>query len=349
MARTYSALEVEPESRRAQVCELWQANLSPRSDAQLCHKLQSGYVDNPAGRGKIVIVYAGDAASPVGVQGIHPRRLHFGSHHIRAANLADYAVNSEHRTLGPALILLKHAIAISNASFELVYGIANRKSAAVCARAGLQKLGTVTRFAKLTSSRSRLAASMPAAAADLISPIIDCGLSLANLVRSYVFQPRMSCRVGNFDDASIDQVWRRRCGEMLLSERTAEMLRWRYADPIAATWQLCALAAHGNSVGQVVWRLTGTVAQVGDFFCVDPERMTASLLHAFSMHAFGLGAHSISLEFCGSAAVVAQIGRAGFRPRASEGSLFLRPGAPESLSVSDLSAWYFTHFDNDSD
>lgn len=348
MAITYHIQEADLSASAAAIRSLWIANLVGHDEHSAAAKLRLGYADNPAGAGCALLLYPQDGTQPVGVQGLHPRIFHLGSARLSAVGLADYAVDANHRSLGPALMLMRHGTQLGQARFDLTYGLPNQKAAAVLARAGLRRLGQVQRFAKPLRSREQLAQRLARPLATLLAPLVDAALWVDDLRRSLVCRPRLSCHEVGWDAAELDALWSQRPASLLLSERSAAMLRWRFGTPERGHWRLSiARDAVGAMCGYVVWRLLDGFVEVGDFFSDAPDELTAPLMLAFARAARRTGAASISVSFFGRAAVVQGLRRSGMAARPQRAPLFKLPGADAALD--DPERWYLTGFDNDAD
>jgi hypothetical protein len=344
------AVDVPPlEACRAETQSLWVLNLASCTATAAATKLDLGYLANPAGTGSIVLLRTVPEAEVIGVQGLHPRVLHLGASRIQAANLADFAVSASHRSLGPALMLMKRAMASAAASFDLVYGLPNAKSAAVCRRAGLRSLGTVQRHAKPLRSRSLLARRLHPGLAAVLAPFADIGLQLRDAWRRRTVRA-LRCRDVAFDDPAMDALWAQRDGSLLLSERSAAMLHWRYGRHGRGEWRVTLAEAPDNTpVGYIVWQLRDGVAFASDFFSPVPQEQTAALMLAFGAHARDQGAHVVTTLFFGMGAVSAALQRAGFTVRGQDRLVFIGHAQAELAAVDPGTRWYTTGFDNDAD
>jgi hypothetical protein len=342
--------EVPLSDHQEDVIELWRRNLSGAARGDARRKMQAGYLDNPAGAGRGLLLHNGNDDVAVGVICLHPRRLHLGSRVVDANNLADFAVDTGYRTLGPALMLMKRAVALAGSAESLLYALPNQKSAAVCKRAGLGAMGELSRYARVVSGRHPLVAKWSRALRPISAPLATMALTVFDGFRSLRLRPMLRYESAAFDDPAIDILWARRSRELLLNERTSTMLRWRYNRATTDTWQLClARDATGDVAGTVVWRLRDGIAEVSDFFSTTPARLTATLLHGFSRHARGAGAHGVSLEFFGQSDVVRELNRAGFKVRSEPTPVVVGILPPTLAELRDRERWYLTSFDNDAD
>lgn len=344
----YSIEEADLPNASAGVQSLWVANLAGHGSGSARHKMRLGYLENPAGPGTVILLKAEGQIEAQGAQGLHPRRFHHGSHVMKAIGLADYVVNADHRSLGPALMLMRRGVQIGAERFDLVYGLPNPKAAPVCARAGLKRVGFVHRYAKPLASREHLARRMPAWLARCCAPVLDRAMSLRDTLRHLTLSTRLRCVPAEWNDPALDELWAARPTKTLISERSARMLQWRFSAEGRGAWQVCvARDASGLANGYVVWRHVPGFIEMGDFFSRDPESLTTSLMLAFARMARRTKAQSMSLQFFGSSRVAAQLLRAGVKPRPGAVPLFAGASAP-AVFLSEQ-ACYLTAFDNDAD
>ncbi len=352
MASPYSIALLDMAVAAESIVSLWARNLSFGSERAARAKLNSGYLANPAGCGLAIglQVEDSDLRRLVGVIFLHERRMHWGRRVLAVTNLADYAVEPDHRTLGPALMLMKRAVKEARARVELVYGLPNRKSSAVCSRAGLRQLGALQRHVRVLSVRSYLARSLPALPAAALAALLDPVLAAAAWIRDRRYGDSLRFEPIDFDSPQVDAIWAARPHDLLLSERTSATLRWRFGHDHATPWQLClARDRSGTPRGLVVWRLKDGMAEVGDFLCEQPVRGTASLLASFAHHARRAGAASVSTVFFGCPAVVRQMEFAGLRVRQTYEPVFTGPLDGDLATLGSPVHWFLTAFDNDAD
>lgn len=348
MAISYHIQEADLSTTAAAIQALWVSNLVGHDPRSAAAKLRLGYVDNPAGRGCALLLYPEGDSQPTGVQGLHPRVFHYGAQRLSAAGLADYAVDPAHRSLGPALMLMRHGCRLGAERFDLTYGLPNQKAAAVLARAGLKRFGMVRRFARPLCSRALLAQRLPSWLAALGAALVDVLLRLRDKCRTATQKPRLECRDATWEDPALDEVWAHRPASLVLSDRSAAMLRWRFGTPDRGNWQVCvARDVAGVARAHTVWRLRDGVAEIGDFFSSDPERLTAPLMLAFARRARRAGASSISVQFFGCKGVTRGLLASGMALRPQQAPLFRLPGGPPELDSPER--WYLTSFDDDAD
>ena len=348
MKKAYSTEEADLHADAAAVQSLWCHNLMGYDALRAAEKFRAGYVENPAGRGMVFALRSKGEGQPQGTLGLYPRSFYLGARALRAVSMADFAVNREHRSVQPALMLMRHAALIAAQTFELIYGSPNPRASPIFAMASFKRIGDVHRYAKPLASAGHLSRHVPAWAARLSAPVADLALQAMDRIRELRSGSRLVCRPANWDDSAIDEIWARRPPSTLLSERTARMLSWRFGAPRHSAWQF-NLAFDSDSVarGYIVWRNIEGFVEIGDFFTDTPETRTSLLIVSFTRWIRRKGARSISLEFFGSSAVAQQLKSAGMHLRPERAPVFVGSNTPTLLEEAEN--WFLTLFDSDAD
>lgn len=348
MANSYHIEEADLSECASDIEALWSTNLIGYTVAGASAKLRLGYVDNPAEHGTVLLLYPVGGRVPCGAQGLHPRTFHLGTRRLRVVGLADLAIDVAHRSLGPASRLTRHAVALCAERFNITYSLPNAKAAPVLARVGFKRFGVMRRYAKPLATRDKLTQRMPAWLARCCAPMLDRALGAQDQLRELRLRTRLACLPTTWDDPELDTLWARRPSALLLSERSAAMLRWRFGAKGRADWRACiGRDRHGEARGYVVWRMHQGFAEIGDFFSADPDAWTVPLMLSFARLARAAGAASVSVAFFGRSEVAERLQASGMRLRPGEAPLFKLPGAAPDLDVPEH--WYVTAFDNDED
>lgn len=344
----YSVREADLDVDAASIAALWAENLAGHDLHSANTKLSLGYRDNPAGGASVQLLMVQGEQQAQGAQGLHTRRFWLGKRPLRGAGLADFVVNVAHRSLWPALLLMQHCTQMGAGRFELIYGFPNPKAVTVCERGGLKRFGQIQRYATPLASRVFLSRRMPVWLAHTAALFVDIALRVRDRLYRLLAMEQLVCKPIDWAHPAIDALWSRRPETLMLSERSSEMLHWRFAAPGRGDWRLClANDAQNVAQGYVVWRDRQGLAEVGDFFAADPARWTAPLLRAFVEIARAEGMRTVSVEFFGARQVTEQIRRAGLGLRPERRSIFTSKVLPPGLEAQD--SWYITGFDDDAD
>ena len=335
---------------REVILSLWLDAHAALTPTTMAAKLQRQYVDNPAGTGLLLLLEHGRDADPVGVQGLMPRRFALGERAFRAGTLADYAVTARHRSLWPALSLLRATSEAGHASMDFLYSFTNRKSEAVFRRSGMPSPTGLRRYVRPLRSEHRVAGLMHGAWHRMRGPataVIDALLAIDNLGRFARTGRRWRWTDQQDFGPVFDDIWNgsRRAG-WLVGERSAEMLRWRYPKGNGYRISVATDRRNGRPEGYAVWRCQSECIDILDFFCREADAQLAGLLSSFAWQYGGADIQSIALEFAGPQALSMAMARAGFRDRGSN-PVFLATRQAD-ISALPVDSIYLTSFDRDS-
>ncbi len=343
----YSIALVNAHGDTEDIRAMWTQYLETGNAELMAAKLQLVYVSNPTEPGVLYQLSEEGDTVPVGTIGLCPRKFYYKDQKCIAATLSDFVVENAHRSAGPALMLMRSALKTGTQRFALVYGIPNSHSRAICKRAGMSRFATSVRYSLVLSSESKLANHVNRLLLPLAVSLVDCALRLQRFWKRLSSGSNLRCREATFDDAAIDEIWNGRQSGLLVSDRTSQMLQWRYDWQTSKHWQLAiAQNSNGENCGYIVWRMREGVALIGDFFSKEPASQTTPLLNAFLQVARKAGAHTIIANYFGPVAVANSFSRAGFFRAATPGDT-LYVANESSIDDAQLAQWYFTDFDND--
>lgn len=324
---------------------LWSVGLHRPEDG--CRKIRWMYDEScPAGEGQLFLLES-DQSGPVGVTGIGKRTFAAGNETIRAGIMADFTVAPAHRSLMPALRLLRASVAESLERFDFLYSLPNERAEAVFLRARYRKVGKMTRYVRPARSTHFLESRMGGVWGRIVAPFVDAALWVRDIARRCRVPARLLYGERSDFDASFDSLWARRLARStLISVRSSEMLTWRFLDrEPSPDWRVSTVHDNGSGElrGYAVWRAEAGAAQVADFLWSDESAGTA-LLEQVSWRARRSGCSAVTLEFFGNAGVGAVLKSAGFWARDSHPVYCV----PSKLDATEpRTDWYLTTFDRD--
>lgn len=310
-------------------------------------KLDEGYLRNPVGSGQCTGIVFTSSGEVVGSQCLHLRRFHHGADTAVGACLSDFVVTPEHRSAGPAVMLMRASVESASKDSAWVYGFPSDKARAICTRAGLREVGALARMGKLLKLRQAFRGRAIPWWSRVLQPLADAALAMADRLSLWSLGAiGVRCEVCAPDDPRLDEVWHQRDPSLWLSERTASMLSWRYGyDEQGSPWRtLLVRTRRGVALGYVVCRVADELAIVSDFFCRQPARGSAALLLVAARHLRRNGAGAMSLELMAGPAVHRQLRRAAFFRWADGQPVFLRGFDATPIAADRL---FLTGFDRD--
>lgn len=335
------------------VVALWSNNFAALRDGAAQRKLEHSYLTNPVGHGLLFLLRHLPTQKVVGAQCLALRRFHNDEEVSVAGTMADYTVDAGHRSLGPALQLLKSCIAGSNSTLDFVYGLPNRKAEPILRRAGLQPLMQLWRYAAPLRSGQYLRAHVPGWLLYSSAWLGDRLLAGLDWLRERRLGGKVFWQSSGADRDAVDAIWTSALASgFVISERSAEVVWWRFSgddqaaqrgDTLPLRFELARESAHGSILGYVVWYRRGDVAIVGDFLCSSPREQTARMMAAFRRRMRALKMAAISVE-CGGGVIEAELDKAGFIKRESSPVYaVMKAGMP------NIDSWYMTGFDRDTE
>jgi hypothetical protein len=370
----YAVVRAAPAEVAGTLQRLWDANLVVAGGAE--QKYRWLYVDAPDQPDSVFLLEASAAgAEPraVGTAGICVRRFSVGGRDASAALLADLAVDKEHRSLMPALSLVREVKAHALAHHDFAYGFPNKLAVGVFKRVGYRELGTITRYARVLRHAGYLGrvrdldlSSVPrpvrsalerAVGMAAVAKLGGAALDAARLARGAP-SALSAARAVRLDwleapDERFDALWEEARGDyQVVGRRSAAFLRWRF--PAADGHKIAALRQRGGGqrlLAYAVVQRDGEVAHIRDLF----GRMASlgSLLDLLVPALYRRGAASASIRYLGSPRVVALLTERGFEARQSDRTITVgrREPVPDGDEIGALveraEAWHLLDADED--
>jgi hypothetical protein len=369
---TYRVEPVVPEAARRELTRLWSANLIAAGDVE--RKFEWLYREAPDRPASAFLLAAQDGVeeSWVGTAGVGVRRVRAGGRELRAGLLADLAVDKDHRTVAPALALVRavKAWVFGDGGFDLAYGFPNRLAEGVFKRVGYAPLGTIGRWARVLRhaayapriKQARLE-RMPAALKRVVDRAVDVPVIAAvaggavdavQLARAAPSAMQAARRIEldwvDVADERIDAVWDAAKDEYeVAAVRTARFLTWRF--PAAPEVSVVVASARGGGpVAYAVVEQGGDgVAHLRDLF--GTREAVSGLLDRLPPALYVRGAHSVSIRYLGDPWLVAALEARGFSRRDS--SRVITIGVSPELddaskaALADANSWHLTDADED--
>lgn len=367
MARpSYRVTRARPADVRADLERLWSDNL--HVDGGVRAKFDWLYRDAPVAADTVFLLHAGDDGA-VGTAGVGVREVQLGDQLARAGLLADLAVDKAHRSVGPALALVREVKTWATAEFALMYGFPNKLAEGVFKRVGYQALGSIARYARPLRhgayasrlgepdlhrlpavTRAWLVKAMQVPAVAAIAGVAVDAAKLARGVPAAVAAGRLRHELAGAPDPRFDELWASARGEYaIVAARTARFLAWRFPPRADRSWRLAldrrsgALRAYA-----VVDRIDG-VAHVRDLFGHRDE--VIAVLDRLPLALYRAGAASMSMRYLGAPWLAAALVARGFVVRQADRMIAVavgtQAGRDAAPSVLDPNAWHLTDADED--
>ena len=291
----YSLRRFDPEINRRELFALRGAGTEALHDRKFEHMFGSGsYPDLIT-----FLLYSDREKDAVGVASLFSRGFELGGREYRAGFNFDISVKPKHRTLGPALMLVKALLKEAERSgYSVLIANPNTKSSIVFKRAGYVLTGRSCRWSKVLRSVNKLPEPLrdsplgkPAAGAvDICSRLFsrETAASFRNLRNGRSLSGR---------ECGIEDVFLPGLPGRVKFEGTPGFLRWRYGgfyeDPVRAYH----LERGGKPMGAVFYLVRGMNAAVENILCEDIY--LSDILGGFIAHARKSGLYAVSIPFYG--------------------------------------------------
>ena len=364
--RTYRVERARPDDARAHLLGLWDRNLTV--DGGVEAKFDWLYRRAPRRPDDVFLLREGDAA--VGTAGVGLRTMQLGDRDGTAGLLADLAVDKAHRSLGPALQLVREVRTWTLGHHDLAYGFPNKLAEGVFKRVGYHPLGTIGRYARVLRHAGYAArvreldlARVPEGARAWIYKAVElpgfaavagAAIDVAQLARRSPAAATASRRLKVIStpgpEREVDELWSRARGEYdVLGHRTREVLAWRFPPAEHRTW----IGAHARATGELrayaVIDREGEGAHIRDLFGHRPDVL--GLLELLPAVLYRTGAIALSMRYLGARWLREALEERGFSARSNDRLIVV--GAGEALpepargKLVDVEAWHLTDFDED--
>ena len=332
---------------RKTILSLWLEGFEQIDKAYAESKLSWMYQNNPMGAGLVYFLRDRNTQSEVGVQSLGLRDWRFGNKQFKSGIMADFVVNKKHRSLGPALQLLRAVVAEGEQVLDIIYGFPNKKAQPIFKRAGYKELGGMARYAKVLCSKRLLQERVPAWLVPLAVLIVDSFIRLQGVSNMLLNSLTVKGEWLDTFDERFDDLWEKDKGrEVLVSDRSAKVLKWRFKVGLdRQNWKIFAISNKEELLGYIVANTSGNVWVVGDFYARGEGTELQQLLSLFCWQAIRKRCESISLEFYGMQQVKTQLVQTGFQKR-EENPIYYVPCDERLESAKELQ-WYITGFDRD--
>src|SRR5215213_4134625 len=315
-------------------------------------RFEKYYDRSPFGPPAVFLAREPASGQAVGMAALLPSRLRVLGEPVAAAISGDFAIDPDHRGLGPALALQRASLkSLAERGMVCAYGCPNPLSEPIVKRVGFVEVGALTRFVKVLRGRllidlyvrnPGLARALSASSALTADPVLRALSRERRGRHSGLTFERPAAFDERFDDVWED-TWSRHA---ITGERSADVLNWKYELDTGSPSPYSIFAAvegGGRVAGYVVYQVKGGVRHVFDIACLESRAAIDALLAGFVVDARREGALGIAFLCLGSLGLLGKRLRSfGFIPRLEDKRL--RVYLPEMhADVDPLQPdnWYF--------
>jgi hypothetical protein len=189
------------------------------------------YCSNPDGLASTWLVKHSESSNIVGMMSSFPRRFRYKDITFKGGIQGDFLIHRKHRSLGPALMLLKATVeSLENSDYDFLLAFPNKKAEPVFKRAGYSCLGVTKKYSRLFDI-SRLLADktpMPNILLKLASPISNQLIKLIYPDTWFFNLGRFETMITDtldFDIQHLSCLYHQSC---FATDKTNDYLKWKY-------------------------------------------------------------------------------------------------------------------------
>lgn len=316
----YELIDADLERDRETVISIWRGSIGWQD--QLGEMYDVFYLNCPFGRPVLKILYHRASNSPVGVIGLGRRRMLWQGQEIRVCVVSHFAVLPSHRTVKPAVSMIKGIVEAAAEQFDLLYGLPSVKASAACRRAGMKITGQLSRHVKVLRYQVYLQRLLPKPMAVPAGMLLNMIGSLRNRLRNFFGETPLYCEWSDTVDPRMQQLWEGSAhGTCLTAIRETSMLNWRFCKlPAIARRFLLVGPARGEPL--LAWFacetsvLAPSIMTITDFWSIEgTQPLARHVIRALCNAAFTQGYHAAELKFFGGPGTLSSWRAEGFVER----------------------------------
>lgn len=290
------------------------------------------------------------STSPVGFISLYPRTTFVAGTGVHSFLCGNLGILKQHRTVGPAIMLLKSGIShCESESLCVLLGFPSKTALPVMARTGFQVLGETVEMTKVLKSypyinrfiKIRLIARLVSYVTDFVLRLVDI-----NLLKSRIRLGKYSTTVATHCDRSVDVVWEKIKYQFpLIGDMSSEYLNWRYFRTPQEKFKIFILASKDNKnvLGYIIFSEVEKRAQIVDLAFHNEKSIFYDLIAAFSAYQISMGYEAIGIKIALSPKRKRQFKKCGFSVRQRRGRVVIFDKLEKKiLDKIQESNWYFS-------
>lgn len=347
---SYSIVEGNITHHKTVLNSIWQRNQSDFTPGRYPWL----YEKNSSGIPVVYLLKYEQDSSFVGAITLFPRAFFYNGGKVKAYICGDLVVDKLHRSLGPALSLIKAAIRRCNESRPcILLGIPNTNSENVMLRAGFEILADYCVMTRVIKSNRYLSKRIYSQFfSSILSLLVDQLLALryGNFLRLGKSQYTTD-RLSRFDKRFDNLCYTAITHNSFIGERNAQYLTWRFYDSPYNNYEIFGLLANGATriSGYLVYHIAHERAYISDLAFDMNDNSLTNLLSNFSITIQLKGCSAISVTFSGNPSLINIFRKNGYFLRTSNNRVIIYSSLDDKGFLNTIRAgqWYLTPADND--
>lgn len=346
----YSVMHADLNEDRDSILALWDRNLTG-------HGVPDGrydwiYNNNPCGQPTCFLLKNDQDGHVAGSYTLFPRSLLVNGRMEKAYVCGDLIVDTSHRSLGPALMLIKAALAESEKKSSILFGFPNHLSQPVLLNFGFEVLCDHLEMTKVLKSYPYIQRYVKF---EPVARMFALPLDLALKCRPSNWRRNGGNYHSNIEtlfDAQFDDFWQKIKGRFSLKgEADSSYMHWRFAESPYDKHYIYTLSSlpEEQLVGYVVFRKVGKRIKIVDIGFSPDDNWLEVLLSSLHQHRDLDDVEAITFDFAGDLRFIERLRKNGFSVRCKElKTIIYTPKAWQGI-VEEIchGSWYLTSADND--
>lgn len=353
MSNTSSTYVVEEENYQAlteEVIALRQGE--ERWQGEYTNHYNWFYLNSPYPSKRIFTLRLEQQNSPlIGTQGLFTRNWKTDFGITKVSVIGDMFVAKAHRTLGPALKLLRHVTEKACENADIIYSFPNKNAEPVFKRIGYKKVNDLTRYSRPLRSKDILQSHANLKMLTPFSRIIDFCLFIELHLRGF-FTPNYNVEIRKPSDNELDALWEDANKHYsIIGERNAAFIKWRLVNHTKNNTQLAIIRKQNdNSIQSYIVFETDSQGHIDidDILCRHGASQIKSMLVAFLLYAYREKIKTVSFVFSGNSDIKESLSALRMHPRESKPVYcYTSQSSPENTLINFTQSVFIATADQD--
>ncbi len=297
-------------------------------DRPIDDKYRWMYLNNPYGKANIWFLKIEETGEVVGTAALFPRKLMLDGNVVLAGVAGDLLVNKEHRTLRPALSLVRQVrSALDDNLVEFIYIIPNKKAEMITKRAGYKCVGSLKRYVKIQKSQRQLEKrGVPRVISNIVAPMIDFWLVLRAGETWCRFGGKIRYEVLSQLDKRFDALWEEcSSGCCIAPERTSEYIEWKFLnDPDDENIIYGAFSEDDTKMlGCIVYRRDASSIEIRELILTNNRAIRVQVVRQFLRYIKKFSVESVIVNALNNKKISTELVSYGFKERGDGRNVYL--------------------------
>ena len=344
----YEIVKANGTSHKKALLDILANNLKRQSNA----RFEWNYENCPFGKARYWLVRENDSDTYVGSATAFLREFYIDNRPAKAAVLGDFAVNKEHRILGPAISLQKTIVSqLIREDIDILYGKPNKAAKKIFDKIGYQNIGIFKNYIKILKVKYDEENYLPPKTLTKRFPSLF-DLLLKILSKDFYIRCKTDIifeHLTSFDDR-FDEMWHIvRKHFPIWGNRTPKFLNWRYSQSPLHQYRIFAMSENGKISGFIVYYIENNKCYVADLVSLSYQAGLNVLLARFIKYLRHTKVGTVSVKYFGNDRLVKKLKQFGFIHKTnSDKEIQVMCNKPALASlVLDEKNWYFLSGDMD--